>query len=58
MTEAAANAAKKGEESVETIIELVDHLPISYLILALVTGAVVTAAIMLAVSKPPTPPQG
>ena len=52
MTEATGKAA---EDTTETIIELVDHLPISYLILALATGAVVAVAIMLAISKaPPT----
>lgn len=45
--------AAKGPDT-ETIIELVDHVPLWALLVAAVVGGVVVFAFMISISKPPT----
>lgn len=57
MTEATGKAAAEAaEDAAETIIELVETVPMWALALAFVAGGIVVAMMMLAVSKPPAAP--
>lgn len=56
MTEAAKAATEKAEEATETIIELVEHVPLGLLLLAFALGGTLVFMAMIAVSKPPVTP--
>lgn len=54
MTEGAAKKTEEAaEEAAETIIELVEHVPLGLLLLAFALGGTLVFMAMIAVSKPP-----